>query len=227
MAENGYLAAAIVLVAVTTDVHTYWKYQGPVVRDPVSEYALILASTVLVNNLVLDRLLGVCPFYAVSRKVETAIGLSCATLFILTLASASSYLVFTYLLVPLGIEYLRIIVFILVVAVVAQFTQWAIDAVSPSFYHLLGIFLPLAAVNCAVLGVALINLQEPHSFIQSCVYGFGAGLGFSIVLILFSSLRERLAVADVPRPFQGASIALVTLGLMSIAFMGFAGLVKG
>ncbi len=187
---------------------------------------MILASTVVVNNLVLDRLLGVCPFYAVSRKVETAIGMSSATLFMLTLSSAASYLLFTYLLVPLGLEYLRIILFILVVAVVAGFTRWTVEGVSPVMYHLLGIFLPLAAVNCAVLGVALLNLQQPHGFTQSAFYGFGAGLGFSVVLIFFSSLRERLAVADVPTPFQGASIALVTLGLMSMAFMGFAGLVK-
>lgn len=162
----------------------------------------------------------------VSSKLETAIGMSMATTFVLTLASVSSYLVETYILQPLGIGYLRTLAFILVIAVVVQFTEMVVHKTSPTLYRLLGIFLPLITTNCAVLGVALLNLTEQHNFMQSLVYGFGAAVGFSLVLILFAAMRERLAAADVPSPFKGASIAMVTAGLMSLAFMGFSGLVK-
>nr|WP_256489245.1 electron transport complex subunit RsxA [Pleionea sp. CnH1-48] len=187
---------------------------------------LLLVSTVLVNNFVLVKFLGLCPFMGVSSKVETAIGMSFATTFVLTLASACSYIVNTYLLEPLGLIYLRTLCFILVIAVVVQFTEMVIHKTSPLLYRLLGIFLPLITTNCAVLGVALLNVNEDHNFIQSIVYGFGASVGFSMVLILFSSMRERIAVADVPTPFRGPAIALITAGLMSLAFMGFSGLVK-
>ena len=152
--------------------------------------------------------------------------MSLATTFVLTLASVTSYLVNQYILIPLGIEFLRTMSFILVIAVVVQFTEMVVRKTSPTLYRLLGIFLPLITTNCAVLGVALLNIKEDHSFLQSAVYGFGAAVGFSLVLVLFAALRERLAAADVPTPFKGASIAMITAGLMSMAFMGFTGLVK-
>ncbi|GEA10424.1 electron transport complex subunit RsxA [Alteromonas sp. KUL49] len=192
----------------------------------MTEFLLLLVSTVLVNNFVLVKFLGLCPFMGVSSKLETAMGMSMATTFVLTLASASSYLVETYLLQPLGIGYLRTLAFILVIAVVVQFTEMVVHKTSPTLYRLLGIFLPLITTNCAVLGVALLNLTEQHNFVESLIYGFGAAVGFSLVLIMFAAMRERLAAADVPQVFKGASIAMITAGLMSLAFMGFSGLVK-
>jgi len=193
----------------------------------MKEYALILVSTVLVNNFVLVKFLGLCPFMGVSRKLETAAGMGLATTFVLTLSSVSAYLTNEYLLAPLGLEYLRTITFILVIAVVVQFTEMVVHKTSPLLYQVLGIFLPLITTNCAVLGVALLNIQEQNGFIESALYGFGAAVGFSMVMVLFAALRERIAAADVPVPFQGAAIALVTAGLMSLAFMGFSGLVRG
>ncbi len=192
----------------------------------MTEYALILVSTILVNNFVLVKFLGLCPFMGVSRKLETATGMGLATTFVLTLSSICSYLVNEYLLRPFGLEYLQTIAFILVIAAVVQFTEMVVHKTSPLLYQVLGIFLPLITTNCAVLGVALLNVQSSHGFIESALYGFGAAVGFSLVLILFAAIRERVAVADVPEVFQGPSIALITAGLMSIAFMGFAGLVK-
>jgi electron transport complex protein RnfA len=191
----------------------------------MTEYALILVSTVLVNNFVLVKFLGLCPFMGVSKKLETATGMGLATTFVLTLSAVCSWLVNEYLLVPLGIEYLRTIAFILVIAVVVQFTETVMHKTSPVLYQVLGIFLPLITTNCAVLGVALLNLQEKRSFLEATLFGFGAAMGFALVLILFAAVRERVAVADVPQPFQGSAIALITAGLMSLAFMGFAGLV--
>jgi electron transport complex protein RnfA len=193
----------------------------------MAEYALILVSTILVNNFVLVKFLGLCPFMGVSRKLETAMGMGLATTFVLTVSSIASYLVNAYLLVPFGLEYLQTIAFIVTIAVVVQFTEMLVHKTSPMLYQVLGIFLPLITTNCAVLGVALLNTQAQHSFLESAVYGFGAAVGFSLVLVLFAAMRERIAVADVPVPFQGAAIALVTAGLMSLAFMGFSGLVKG
>ena len=193
----------------------------------MTEYALILLSTILVNNFVLVKFLGLCPFMGVSRKLETAMGMALATTFVLTLSSVTSYLVNIYILTPLGIEYMRTIMFILVIAVVVQFTEMMVHKTSPLLYKVLGIFLPLITTNCAVLGVALLNVQQHFNFIESAVYGFGAAIGFSKVLILFSAIRERVAAADVPQPFRGSAIALVTAGLMSLAFMGFSGLIKG
>ncbi|KTF17932.1 electron transport complex subunit RsxA [Pseudoalteromonas sp. H105] len=192
----------------------------------MTEYVLLLIGTVLVNNFVLVQFLGLCPFMGVSGKLDTAIGMSLATTFVLTLASVTSYLVNQYVLIPLDITFLRTMSFILVIAVVVQFTEMVVKKTSPTLYRLLGIFLPLITTNCAVLGVALLNIKEDHTFLQSAVYGFGAAVGFSLVLVLFAALRERLAAADVPAPFQGASIAMITAGLMSMAFMGFTGLVK-
>ncbi|MBD3619798.1 MAG: electron transport complex subunit RsxA [Gammaproteobacteria bacterium] len=193
----------------------------------MTEYALILVGTVLVNNFVLVKFLGLCPFMGVSRKLETATGMGLATTFVLTLSSVCSYLVNEYLLVPFGIEYLRTISFILVIAAVVQFTEMVVHKTSPLLYNVLGIFLPLITTNCAVLGVALLNVQESHGFVESVLYGFGAAVGFTLVLVLFAAIRERVAAADVPVPFRGSAIAFITAGLMSLAFMGFVGLVKG
>ena len=192
----------------------------------MTEYALILISTIWVNNFVLVKFLGLCPFMGVSRKLETAMGMALATTFVLTLSSICSYLVNEYILAPLDLTYLRTIMFILVIAVVVQFTEMVVHKTSPLLYNVLGIFLPLITTNCAVLGVALLNIQEQHSFLQSAFYGFGAAIGFSMVLVLFAGIRERIAVADVPEVFQGNAIAMITAGIMSLAFMGFIGLVN-
>lgn len=194
-------------------------------HNRMKEYALILVGTVLVNNFVLVKFLGLCPFMGVSKKLETATGMGLATAFVLTLSSVTAWLVNAAILVPLGIEYLRTIAFILVIAAVVQFTETVVHKTSPLLYQVLGIFLPLITTNCAVLGVALLNLQEQRTFVESALYGFGAAVGFSLVLALFAAIRERVEVADVPAPFQGSAIALITAGLMSLAFMGFAGLV--
>ena len=190
----------------------------------MKEYALILLGTVLVNNFVLVKFLGLCPFMGVSRKLDTAIGMALATTFVMTLSAVLSYLVNQYILIPLDAEYLRTLSFILVIAVIVQFTEMVIHKTSPLLYQLLVIFLPLITTNCAVLGLALLNVQEEHNFVTATLYGFGAALGFSLVLILFAAMRERLDAADVPLPFKGSAIALITAGLMSLAFMGFAGL---
>lgn len=191
----------------------------------MQEFAVILVSTILVNNFVLVQFLGLCPFMGVSSKLETAIGMAGATTFVLTLAAMSSYMVNSWILIPLDLEYLKTISFILVIAVVVQFTKMFIEKSSPLLYRVLGVFLPLITTNCAVLGVALQNTSKAHTLAESTLFGFGAAVGFSLVLILFSAMRERLAVADVPAPFKGAAIGMITAGLMSLAFMGFSGLV--
>ncbi len=190
----------------------------------MAEHLLILVSTVLANNFVLVRFLGLCPFMGVSTKLEGAIGMSVATAFVLTLSSVSSYLLHNYILEPFGLEYLSTLSFILVIAVTVQLTEMIMRRSSPLLYRVLGIFLPLITSNCAVLGVALLNVQQQHNLLQSALYGFGAAAGFGLVLILFAAMRERLAHADVPVPFQGAAIGLVTAGMMALAFMGFNGL---
>ncbi|HFK5466103.1 TPA: electron transport complex subunit RsxA [Morganella morganii] len=192
----------------------------------MADYLLLFVGTVLVNNFVLVKFLGLCPFMGVSKKLETAIGMGFATTFVMTLASVCSWLMDTFILIPLDILYLRTLSFILVIAVVVQFTEMVVRKTSPALYRLLGIFLPLITTNCAVLGVALLNINLSHNFLQSAVYGFGAAAGFSLVMVLFAAIRERLATADVPAPFRGASVGLVTAGLMSLTFMGFSGLVK-
>jgi len=192
----------------------------------MTEYALILVSTILVNNFVLAKFLGLCPFMGVSRKLETAIGMGLATTFVLTLSSVCSYLANEFILEPFALEYLRTIVFILIIAVVVQFTEMFVHKTSPVLYNVLGIFLPLITTNCAVLGVALLNTQEQNNFIESLLYGFGAAIGFTMILVLFAAIRERVDQADVPEPFKGNAIALFTAGFMSLAFMGFSGLIK-
>lgn len=191
----------------------------------MQDYLLILLGTALVNNVVLVKFLGLCPFIGVSRKIDAAVGMGFATTFVLTLASIASWFIEKVVLVPLGLEYLRILAFILVIAAVVQFTEIVIRKVSPVLYQALGIYLPLITTNCAVLGVALLNVQEQHSFAESVLYGFGSALGFTLVLVMFAGMRERLARAAVPKVFSGSPIAFITAGLLSMAFMGFAGLV--
>ncbi|MDP7041562.1 MAG: electron transport complex subunit RsxA [Gammaproteobacteria bacterium] len=192
----------------------------------MSDLILILVGTVLVNNFVLVRFLGLCPFMGVSGNLEAAFGMSMATAFVLTLSSAIAYLLHEYVLVPLELEYLRTISFILVIAASVQFTEIMVRKQSPLLHQVLGIYIPLIATNCAVLGVALLNVQEADGFIQSVFYGFGAAGGFALVLVLFAAIRERLQAADIPRPFRGTAIALMTAGIMSLAFMGFSGMAR-
>jgi electron transport complex protein RnfA len=191
----------------------------------MQDYLLILIGTVFVNNIVMAKILGLCPFMGVSRKLETSIGMGAATTFVLTLASGLSYLIDTYLL---GTElfYLRTLSFIVVIAGIVGFTEMFIKKTSPVLFRVLGIYLPLITTNCAVLGIPLLNVQERHDFVSSLFFGMGGALGFTLVLVLFAAMRERLEAADVPAPFRGTSIAMVTAGLMSLAFMGFAGLIK-
>ncbi len=192
----------------------------------MQEYLFIFVSTVLVNNFVLVKFLGLCPFMSVSTRLETSIGMGLATTFVLTISSICTYLVNQYLLVPFDLDFLRTIAFILVIAVVVQFTEMVIKKTSPVLHQILGIFLPLITTNCAVLGAALLNIQNQYNLLESAMFGFSAAIGFSLVLSLFSAMRERLAVADIPDVFKGAPINLVTASLMSIAFTGFSGLIK-
>ena len=190
----------------------------------MTEYLLLLLGTALVNNVVLVKFLGLCPFMGVSNKLDTALGMGLATTFVLTLASVASWLLEEFVLVPMHIEFLRILSFILVIAAVVQFTEMVVRKTSPMLYQLLGIFLPLITTNCAVLGVALLNVQEGNGFIQCFMYGMGSALGFTLVIVLFAGIRERLALANVPAAFAGAPIAFIAAGLLSLAFMVFSGL---
>ena len=191
----------------------------------MTDLLLLALGASLVNNFVLTQFLGLCPFVGVSRRFETAAGMALATLFVLTLASGASYAVWHWLLEPFGLGYLRTLVFILLIAAVVQLTEMLVRASSPLLHELLGVFLPLIATNCAVLGVALINQERRHGFVESLVFGAAAAAGFALALLLFAALRERLETADVPAAFRGTPIALVTAGLMALAFMGFGGLV--
>lgn len=190
----------------------------------MSEYLLLLLGTALVNNVVLVKFLGLCPFMGVSNKIDSAMGMGMATTFVLTLAAAAGWILENFILAPLHIEFLRILSFILVIAAVVQFTEMVIHKTSPALYQVLGIFLPLITTNCAVLGVALLNIQEKTGFIVSLLFGFGSALGFTLVMVLFAGLRERLALMAVPALFSGTPIAFITAGILSLAFMGFAGL---
>ncbi len=190
----------------------------------MAEYLLILVSTVLINNVLLSKFLGLCPFMGVSNKLDTAMSMGLATTFVLTLAPVAAWLLEHWILQPFQIEFLRILAFILVIAAVVQFTEMAIRKNSPVLYQVLGIFLPLITTNCAVLGVALLAIQEDLGFMQSAVYGFGSAAGFTLVMVIFAGLRERLAVMEVPPAFAGTPIAFITAGLLSMAFIGFSGL---
>ena len=190
----------------------------------MQDVAFILLGTVLVNNFVLVQFLGLCPFMGVSRRVDSALGMGIATAFVLTLSAGLSYAVNQWLLLPFDLQYLRTLSFILVIALVVQFTEIVIRKQSPLLHRVLGLYLPLITTNCAVLGVALLSVNQQHSLLEALLHGFGAALGFTLVLILFSVLRERLETADVPLAFKGSALGLISAGIMSLAFMGFSGL---
>ena len=190
----------------------------------MKDVALLLLGAALVNNFVLAKFLGLCPFVGVSRRLDLAYGMALATGFVLTLSAATTWMVQHWLLAPLGLDHLRTLTFILVIAVVVQFTESVMRRQAPLLYRVLGIFLPLITTNCAVLGVALLNVQAAHGLLEAITLGLGAALGFGLVLILFAAMRERLDASDVPAAFRGVPIALVTAGLMALAFMGFAGM---
>lgn len=209
----------IAIEIITSDRNNGWV--------SMTEFALILISTILVNNFVLVQFLGLCPFMGVSGKLETAIGMSAATTFVLTLAAILSYITFQYILVPLELEFLRTIAFILVIAVVVQFTEMVVHKTSPLLYRVLGIFLPLITSNCAIMGLALfLNLWGIDNLVEAVVLSFGAGIGFTLAICLMAGIRENLELADVPESLQGAPITLVTAGLMTLAFMGFSGMIR-
>jgi len=189
-------------------------------------YILLIISAVLVNNFVLARFLGICPFLGVSKKVETALGMGMAVIFVMTMASVITWVIQYYVLVPFHIEYLQTVSFILVIATLVQFVEMVIQKTSPALYQALGIYLPLITTNCAVLGVALLNMQYMYSFMEAAVFGFGSSVGFTFAIVLFAGMRERIELARIPRSLRGVPIALITAGILSLAFMGFRGLVK-
>jgi electron transport complex protein RnfA len=191
----------------------------------MTDYLLLLIGAVFVNNIVMVKILGLCPFMGVSKKLEAAIGMGAATTFVLTLASGASYLINQYLLGP-ELAYLTTLSFIVVIAGIVQFTEMVIKKTSPVLYQVLGIYLPLITTNCAVLGIPLLNVQAKHNFMESLFFGMGGALGFTLVMVLFAGMRERMEGADVPAIFKGSAIALITAGLMSLSFMGFSGLIK-
>ena len=190
----------------------------------MTEYLLIIISVVLVNNIVLSKILGLCPFMGVSKKLDTSVSMSAATAFVLTVGSITSWLINYYLLIPYSLEYLRTISFIVIIAAVVQFTEMVMEKYYPYLYRVLGIFLPLITTNCAVLGIPLLNAQLSHNLLEAALFGLGGALGFSLVLILFASLREKFEGADTPELMRGSALAMLTAGLMSLSFMGFIGL---
>ncbi len=190
------------------------------------EYLLILVGSILVNNFVMSRFLGICPFLGVSKKLETALGMGMAVTFVMTLASLICYLIYAFLLIPLGLEYLYTIAFILVIGVLVQVVEMALKKFSFSLYQALGVYLPLITTNCAVLGVTVLNMTKTYNLMQSVVNGAGSALGFTLAIVLFSAIRERLAVSKMPKWMDGFPGALITAGLMAISFLGFKGLIK-
>ena len=192
----------------------------------MTSYLFIVLGAVLVNNVVFVRILGLCPFMGVSKKLETAAGMGAATTFVLTLGCGASFVIDRWLLMPNQLEYLRTLSFIVTIAAIVQLTELVIQKTSPLLHQVLGIYLPLITTNCAVLGIQLLNVSLRHNFLESLLFGFGSAIGFTLALILFAGIRERLEAADVPIHFRGTAIAMITAGLMSLAFMGFAGLDK-
>lgn len=187
---------------------------------------LILLSSILVNNYVLSRFLGICPFLGVSKRIPTALGMGMAVTFVMAIASVISWVVQYAVLEPLNIEYLQTIAFIFVIAAIVQFVEMALQKLSPTLYKALGVYLPLITTNCAVLGVAIINIQDEYDLVQSLFNGVGAAIGFTLAIVLFAGIRERLEQSELPEFMKGLPIALVTAGLMSVAFLGFQGLIK-
>ena len=192
--------------------------------DQIYQLLAIMLGAILANNFIFSQFLGICPFLGVSKKVETALGMGIAVTFVMGLASAVCFLVNNYVLIPLGLGYMQTVAFILVIASLVQFIEMFLQKSMPSLYTALGVYLPLITTNCAVLGVVLLNVQNNYNFISSVVYGITGGLGFLLAIVLFASIRERLVFADYPKCWDGFPIALVTAGLMALAFMGFSGL---
>lgn len=184
----------------------------------------IIISSIFINNIIFAKFLGCCPFMGVSKKIDSSLGMGMAVTFVITIASAVTWIVFTFILKPLGLEYLQTISFILIIASLVQFVEMAIQKTSPSLYKALGVFLPLITTNCAVLGVAIINIQSGYNFIETIVNGFGVAVGFSLALLLLAGIREKMEFADIPKNFKGIPIAFVTAGLLAMAFMGFSGM---
>ena len=193
--------------------------------DQISRLLAITLAAILANNFIFSQFLGICPFLGVSKKVDTAVGMGIAVTFVMGLASAITWAVYNFILVPLDLKYMQTVAFILVIASLVQFIEMFLQKSMPSLYTALGVYLPLITTNCAVLGVALLNIQEGYNFIESVVYGITGGIGFLVAIVLFASIRERLVFAEYPKSFEGFPIALVTAGLMALAFMGFSGLV--
>ena len=191
--------------------------------EQITNLLAITLGAVLANNFIFSQFLGICPFLGVSKKVDTAVGMGVAVTFVMGLASAITWLV-NLLLVQLGLEYMQTVAFILVIASLVQFIEMFLQKAMPTLYTALGVYLPLITTNCAVLGVALLNIQNNYTFIESVVYGITGGLGFLLAIVLFASIRERLVFAEYPKAFEGVPIALITAGLMALAFMGFSGL---
>ncbi|MFH1360847.1 MAG: electron transport complex subunit RsxA [Candidatus Omnitrophota bacterium] len=190
------------------------------------DYALILISAILVNNIVFMRFLGICPFLGVSNKASSAIGMGAAVLFVMTMATLVTYLIQNYVLVPLNIEFLQTIIYILVIASLVQMVELILKKVSPGLYQALGVYLPLITTNCAILGVAILVIQKEYNLLESVVFAIGTATGFALALFIFSGIRERLELLPIPKAMKGAPIALIIAGLLSLAFMGFAGIVK-
>lgn len=189
------------------------------------EYLIVIIGAVLVNNFVLSRFMGICPFLGVSKRLSTAVGMGMAVTFVMTMASAATWLIDYFLLKPFDLAYLQTITFILVIATLVQVIEMVMQKSFPTLYQALGIFLPLITTNCAVLGVAVLNIQKGYGFAMACIHGFAAALGFTLALVIFSGLRERMELSDIPKPLQGTAITLITAGLLSLAFLGFSGLV--
>lgn len=183
----------------------------------------ISLNAILAENFILVKFLGICPFMGVSKKLDTSLGMGFAVVFVMALASAATWAVNEFLLVSLGLEYMQTVVFILVIAALVQFVEMFLQKVMPALYQALGIYLPLITTNCAVLGVALLNIQNGYTFLESVVYGIMGGIGFTLAIVLFSSLRERLEDCDCPKAFKGFPLALIAAGLLALSFMGFSG----
>ena len=190
----------------------------------MTHYLFIIIGAVLVNNVVLVKILGLCPFMGVSKKLETAFGMGAATTFVLTVATGASYVIDHYLLMPFGLEYLRTLSFIVTIAAIVQMTEMVIQKTSPVLHQVLGIYLPLITTNCAVLGVALLLVEGRMGFLNATMFAFASSVGYSLVMIIFAGLRERLALAHVPRLFAGPPIAFIVAGMLAMAFMGFSGI---
>ena len=192
----------------------------------MAQYALLIIGAIFVNNVVFTKFLGICPYMGVSKKLDTAIGMGMAVTFVLTMAGAITYIIQYYILVPIKIEYLQTIVFILVIASLVQFVEIVMKKVAPALYKALGIFLPLITTNCAILGIAILSVQSKFDFIMTVVFSFASAVGFGVALILFAGIREALETRDVPKVFVGSPIAMIIAGILAMAFLGFSGMVK-